>query len=383
VTSARDKVVSDARRLLEIAGDEPLETSAETVAGLIAAVESRLAGLPGPSARQGKSPNHGAQLERLSRRYETRFAAMDSVREAVDRLREITSPLTILTRAPEELCRASQLDRVLVSVVRDGHIVAQAAHFRDDAAGAAAALEALGDISPRLEHPLIEADLLRRRRATIVTDAQLHPRVHRPTAQVMAWSSYVAAPLLVRGEVIGVIHADRPSGRDLDVLDGDVLWAFATGLAEAYETASLRRSLRRQSTEMRAFMDWFGARSNELSDASMALAPEQEEPPDPPGKLGVTAAASHADDRIVFEDLLTRRELDVLRQLVRGQTNGAIAAQLVISQATVKFHVTNVLRKLHVRNRAEAVSRYHRLLRGSPATPRAPRTPSGLPGAGW
>jgi len=93
----------------------------------------------------------------------------------------------------------------------------------------------------------------------------------------------------------------------------------------------------------------------------------------------VTAAASRADDRIVFEDLLTRRELDVLRQLVRGQTNGAIAAQLVISQATVKFHVTNVLRKLHVRNRAEAVSRYHRLVRGSPATPRAPRTPSGLP----
>ena len=285
MTSARDKVVSDARRLLEIAGDEPLETSAETVAGLIAAVESRLAGLPGPSARQGKSPNHAAQLERLSRRYETRFAAMDSVREAVDRLREITSPLTILTRAPEELCRASQLDRGLVSLVGDGRIVARAAYFRDDVAGAARALEALGDISPRLEHPLIEADLLRRRRATIVPDAQLHPRVHRPTAQVMAWSSYVAAPLLLRGEVIGVIHADRPSGRDLDVL----------------------------------------------------------------------------------------------RQLVRGQTNGAIAAQLVISQATVKFHVTNVLRKLHVRNRAEAVSRYHRLVRGSPATPRAPRTPSGLP----
>jgi DNA-binding CsgD family transcriptional regulator len=268
----------------------------------------------------------------------------------------------------------------VVSVVRDGHLMAEAAWFRDDAVGAVKALETLGAAPARLEHPLIEAEALRRRRATIVTDAQLHPRVHRPTAQTMGWHTYVTAPLVVRGEVMGVIHADAgAAGRVLDVLDGDILWAFAKGVAEVYETASLRRSLRRQRADMRRFVDWLGARSNELSDASMDLAPEQEEPPGLPGEVDVPSPGSHADDRVVFEDLLTRRELEVLRLLVRGQANLEVAAELVISQPTVKFHVTNILRKLHVRNRAEAVARYHRLVRGSAATRPAPPMPSGLP----
>jgi DNA-binding NarL/FixJ family response regulator len=64
----------------------------------------------------------------------------------------------------------------------------------------------------------------------------------------------------------------------------------------------------------------------------------------------------------VFEGLLTRRELDVLRLLAEGNSNKAIAGQLVISPGTVKFHVNSILRKLRAANRAEAVSRYLRLL---------------------
>jgi DNA-binding NarL/FixJ family response regulator len=64
----------------------------------------------------------------------------------------------------------------------------------------------------------------------------------------------------------------------------------------------------------------------------------------------------------VFEGLLTRRELEVLRLLADGHTNRAIADALVISAGTVKFHVNRILRKLHAANRAEAVSRYLRLL---------------------
>jgi DNA-binding NarL/FixJ family response regulator len=68
------------------------------------------------------------------------------------------------------------------------------------------------------------------------------------------------------------------------------------------------------------------------------------------------------EDRVVFEGLLTRRELDVLRLMADGQTNKSIADSLVISDGTVKFHVNSILRKLHAANRAEAVSRYLRLL---------------------
>ena len=47
--------------------------------------------------------------------------------------------------------------------------------------------------------------------------------------------------------------------------------------------------------------------------------------------------------------------------MVAGQTNSSIARELVVSEGTVKFHVKNVLRKLHASNRAEATSRYLRL----------------------
>ena len=82
----------------------------------------------------------------------------------------------------------------------------------------------------------------------------------------------------------------------------------------------------------------------------------------PPEPLDQPIPAAGRDDRVVFEGLLTRRELDVLRLLAEGKTNKAIADALVISNGTVKFHVNSILRKLRAANRAEAVSRYLRLL---------------------
>jgi DNA-binding NarL/FixJ family response regulator len=58
------------------------------------------------------------------------------------------------------------------------------------------------------------------------------------------------------------------------------------------------------------------------------------------------------------EDLLTERELEVLRMMAAGATNSQIADDLFISESTVKSHVKNVLRKLGVKNRTEAASRY-------------------------
>ncbi|KXO99161.1 MadR family response regulator transcription factor [Tsukamurella pseudospumae] len=51
---------------------------------------------------------------------------------------------------------------------------------------------------------------------------------------------------------------------------------------------------------------------------------------------------------------LTARELEVLRLLAKGNSNSGIGDQLFISPTTVKFHVSNVLRKLGVSRRAEA-----------------------------
>jgi len=53
--------------------------------------------------------------------------------------------------------------------------------------------------------------------------------------------------------------------------------------------------------------------------------------------------------------LLTERELDVLRLLVKGWTNARIAQELAIGERTVAFHVENLLGKLGVGNRTQAV----------------------------
>ncbi|MDQ1467173.1 MAG: hypothetical protein QOH10_1588 [Actinomycetota bacterium] len=53
---------------------------------------------------------------------------------------------------------------------------------------------------------------------------------------------------------------------------------------------------------------------------------------------------------------LTVRELDVLRLVVKGLPNREIAAELFISQNTVKNHVRHILEKLHVRSRTEAAT---------------------------
>src|SRR6266498_2162727 len=62
--------------------------------------------------------------------------------------------------------------------------------------------------------------------------------------------------------------------------------------------------------------------------------------------------SDNGDEQPLFTEL-TERELDVLRLIAKGMTNSQIAEKLVISEYTVKGHVSNILSKLHLADRTQ------------------------------
>jgi NarL family two-component system response regulator LiaR len=79
-------------------------------------------------------------------------------------------------------------------------------------------------------------------------------------------------------------------------------------------------------------------------DKKMILSPEAAQ--------SLLRSSQHADD----PEALTEREQEVLKWMVKGLNNAAIAKQMVISLSTVKYHVSNILIKLGVDNRVSAVT---------------------------
>jgi DNA-binding CsgD family transcriptional regulator len=291
-----------------------------------------------------------------------RLAAMEGVLTAIGRLADLGPVSEILDRGPGEAAAALDLDRVLLSRIEDGSLVPEALHAPADPDGAAVTLARLAATPVPIDYPLIEGELVRRRRPALVDPAAAGgagPTRHA-YADVLGWTGYVAAPIVLETRVIGFFHADRdetdPARPALDDIARDGLGAFATAFALVFERAILRRRLRIQRQEMRQVASWADARTGELSDRAVTLAFDREPSAEDEGPR---AAAGRGESAL--RDLLTRRELDVLELMVKGETNGGIARSLVVSEGTVKFHVKNILRKLHASNRAEATSRYLRL----------------------
>jgi DNA-binding CsgD family transcriptional regulator len=297
---------------------------------------------------------HQVQRELIEQRLVQRLEALERVRDGLARLRELGPVSEILRHAPAELSASCGLDRVLLSQVRDSELVPTHAYFRDDPDGAERAVEALREAPLALEYPVIETELMRRRRATIVRNPPGNPRAGNPPLPVEEGLSYVAAPVVLDGRAIGFFHGAH-ADRHVESLERDAVWAFADGFAQVFERAVLRRRVREQRRQLRQLVTWTDAMAADLSEGAIELEVEAEPASAPSVRLEVEPDSGR------LGDLLTRRELDVLRLMARGDSNKTIAIELVVSEGTVKFHVKNILRKLRAANRVEAASRYVQL----------------------
>ena len=84
------------------------------------------------------------------------------------------------------------------------------------------------------------------------------------------------------------------------------------------------------------------------------------------GRPNLAPAPVEAMTEAADEPGLTRRELEILRLVAEGHSNAQLARMLWVTEQTVKFHLSNIYRKLDVANRTEASrwAQLHGLLDG-------------------
>ncbi|PJE13696.1 MAG: LuxR family transcriptional regulator [Mycobacterium sp.] len=301
-----------------------------------------------------------------------RYAA---VRNALSRLHGIDSIEQMLERAPTELCRCG-FDRAIISRVEESTWWVEGVHVKSDPEWASDIARVGRDHPVHIDHLLIESEIMRRRAPVLVGDAQHDPRTDAAIGQASLSRSYVAAPIMPDGRIIGLLHADcYNSRRHVDEDDLAVLWMFAVGFGFAYHRTMLSERLRAARNEIQRLARGIASAADDLCTVEAMLGRPQaaSDAACPP------VAASLAADTSI-EILLSRREIEVVSLMAQGMSNGAIATHLVISEGTVKTHVKHILRKLKASNRAEAVFRYMRMAAVHGATPAAQRR---TPGRGY
>lgn len=340
---ASDAALSVTRRALTRGLDQITGTSDE-------AVRDRLTALVLESAE--------AQSRVKDSLIEHRAELAIGVREALATLRNATTTAALIERAPIEARRIG-FRRALFSEIEQGTWLARTAFATDDP-DFATELVAVGRANPRrLNGPLVESEMVRRCTPVVVTDAQSNPRVHLQLVHYAETRSYVAAPVLVWGVPVAMVHADRDTDCAVDEFDRCMLGTYTEGLGLALERTQLMERLQAVRRATADYVAGVGAIADDFTADVLGA-----------GSFGLDTSGERARHQPIslgddHGERLTPREWDVLHNLASGKTNAQIATGLFVTEGTVKSHVKHILRKLGATNRTEAVARFHRLASAS------------------
>jgi DNA-binding NarL/FixJ family response regulator len=349
---------------------------AEALAGASAAVRAAMAAQPelAGAASLAASELAAARLDVLA------WEALRS-QEVVPRLARIlrgcrtTATVDELAEVIPSQTAELGYDRVLLSWVDHGRWIPRCACTRSDPAEATA-IVAAGKPPYRRTSDLLEDQVVRMRSTILVRDVRGNPRVHAELLAVTGSHSYVAAPLVLRERVVGLIHADRNvETGTMDDFDRDLLALLAEGLGAALEraqalteVATIRGTIEGHVVAIQDLVRQLG-QTQPLAPAATAAGlppvPRPEYPVIPAGSAGqgsIHVLRLPPEPRDAWRDELTRREEQVLRLVAEGLTNAQIGERLFVAEGTVKSHVKSLMRKLGVATRAEAGAMYHRQL---------------------
>jgi LuxR family transcriptional regulator, regulator of acetate metabolism len=342
------------------ADDEAVEEAVnQTINRLSAALESRLNGDDlqlATTAMRLTALKHRWTAETIARGLD----GLATVQRALARLRAAGSVDEMIQLGPRVACEFCGFQYAVLFRVDDDVMRPISAYSTVDDTWPERVVEAFARHAPvHLGPNSLETDMLRRRRPVIVHDVVSDPRVLR-AGRAVETGGYVAAPVIPEGRVIGFLHG--ATGRTPDIVERDIISAFAEGYGYALERSILTDRLTRNSEIVRELMHDAEHRLGQLREAQLVIAPADE--PQGSGSSPHPAATPFVASTSRVHQLLTRREIEIVELMAEGCTNREIAQRFVVSEGTVKSHVRNILRKMHATNRAEAVSRYWRLVEG-------------------
>lgn len=275
---------------------------------------------------------------------------LEKVPEMHRRLRACPGVAAMLAEAAELIRVECDFARVVVLTVGDGELSAAGTHALEHPASDRVRRHVQAAPVPlvpgTLEHQLVSGPgRARRRRA----------EPHSLLAAGLTLVNHAFAPVAPESDVLALLVVDRPRS-PLSALDRAMVASIAAMLGVTFEHLVLRARMAEVSMELRGLTSSAQALMTEVLHAPVSMPTERRDATTFP-----RAGVGRGLPRGGLRDVLTPREDGVARLLVQGRSNREIAAELIISTATVKDCVLRIRRKLGAANRVDAAARYLQL----------------------